>query len=1094
MKQQLRFLMLALLCAVTNFAWGDRWVEVTDLTSLNANGNDIIVIVDKTSGRAMSNNNGTTSAPSAVQVTLSGDKSEITSTVDENLMWRFLRNEDNFQFQKYATSANSNYLYTFNNNNGLRVGGGNDNKFIIQDDFLYNIGQQRYIGVYNNQDWRSYTSINNNIQNTQIAFYKKTADTNTVATPTFTPADGTTFEDEQEISISCATTGATIYYTTDGGEPTTSSTSYNAPFTITETTTVKAIAVKSGMTNSAVASATYTKSEPSPVGGLLYEGFSKYDSDGDGTNEINISNVNLDYSKWDTFSKLYLGGTSNAAANGGCGKLGTGSAIGSMKTKNITLTGNAILTFQLKKYSSDTGKLKVTVTGATFDNGETSKEITPGASWTENTLNIINATGTITLQFATTTKRAYIDEIRLEAAGEIVAAPTITPNGSTFVNSQEVTITAAEGCAIYYTTDGMTTPTTASTLYSGPFTINATTTVKAIAVKGDLTSTVSQATFTKIAALAAPTFEPATGATIAVGTAIKISPDANSTVNGLKYKVNNGNEQVKNTNNYNMVTITENMVDDNEQVTIEAWSIYTYDQDQDPIEGTHATAIFNVVNPVVTFETPATVFANSIDVELSASPEGAKIYYSLDGTPTTSSTEYTGAITLTETTTIKAIAVVSGVSGAVASATYTKGEAAQSTSGIRWTRINSTSDLDAVATRGDKVIITNKVINSEGVNNDKYAMPSSGETGVVITIDDMGTGQYVSLSDESAVAIFKVEKSGSYYRFKVDGTSNYLCANTSNTITPKAIDESLIEDYNATISITDGKEDGFSFTESKKDYKYIRYNPPSTNLFRIYKGTSGTQGVSLYSKSDVTINAIDLKEGIENSTTISDNENELVTVNLYRSLSANMWNAICLPFSMTTTQMESLFGKGYELQQFDNIGNENGGTQLNFASVTGDSEAGVPYIVKPTQSVEKNAVVVISDVNITNTNPTVVEKGGYTFQGIYNPTRLDNIKDNPEQVLFIGANNKFYWPNTSTPMKAFRAYFTVPSDATTTAMSLSTDEGGIITSIALPEVNGLYINGGNDRVYSISGQFIGTKTEGLAKGIYIVNGRKFIVK
>ncbi len=79
----------------------------------------------------------------------------------------------------------------------------------------------------------------------------------TVATPTFTPAEGTYYE-PQSVSISCATDGATICYTTDGTEPTENSSQYSVPLTISETTTLKAKAFKSGYTASTVATATYT--------------------------------------------------------------------------------------------------------------------------------------------------------------------------------------------------------------------------------------------------------------------------------------------------------------------------------------------------------------------------------------------------------------------------------------------------------------------------------------------------------------------------------------------------------------------------------------------------------------------------------------------------------------------------------------------------------------------------------------------------------------------------------------------------------------------------------------------------------------------
>ena len=87
----------------------------------------------------------------------------------------------------------------------------------------------------------------------------------TVATPTFNPESGT-YSEPLSVTISCATEGATIYYTTDGSTPSESSTEYTTALSITETTTVKAIATKDGYLNSGIASATYIINEtPSPT-------------------------------------------------------------------------------------------------------------------------------------------------------------------------------------------------------------------------------------------------------------------------------------------------------------------------------------------------------------------------------------------------------------------------------------------------------------------------------------------------------------------------------------------------------------------------------------------------------------------------------------------------------------------------------------------------------------------------------------------------------------------------------------------------------------------------------------------------------------
>ncbi len=126
------------------------------------------------------------------------------------------------------------------------------------ESFIYSDGQW--------QDWKDYLETDNEtepVDNFSIKVYADAAER--VETPVL-PAAGT-FYGSKSVSITCATKGATIYYTTDGSEPTTNSTEYTAPFSITETTTVKAVAVKTGMVDSDVVSATYTLSAGGDDGG-----------------------------------------------------------------------------------------------------------------------------------------------------------------------------------------------------------------------------------------------------------------------------------------------------------------------------------------------------------------------------------------------------------------------------------------------------------------------------------------------------------------------------------------------------------------------------------------------------------------------------------------------------------------------------------------------------------------------------------------------------------------------------------------------------------------------------------------------------------
>ena len=95
----------------------------------------------------------------------------------------------------------------------------------------------------------------------------QTAPKLTVAAPVFKPDGTTSFRGTQTVEISCATPGASIYYTTDGTMPTSNSTAYNGAISLTSTTTIQAIAVKADMNDSAVAAVTFTRRSSSGGGG-----------------------------------------------------------------------------------------------------------------------------------------------------------------------------------------------------------------------------------------------------------------------------------------------------------------------------------------------------------------------------------------------------------------------------------------------------------------------------------------------------------------------------------------------------------------------------------------------------------------------------------------------------------------------------------------------------------------------------------------------------------------------------------------------------------------------------------------------------------
>ena len=278
-----------------------------------------------------------------------------------------------------------------------------------------------------------------------------------VADPVFTPADGATFTDTQEISLTCTTGGATISYSTDG----LTWTPYTEPFTINETTKVYAKAALNGV-ESNVVTATYTKLEP--VTGSCVT-FKSSEDKGNGTAAqapwtIVKSGVTMNCSKgWvdDGSYRIYQNET-----------LTFTSTVGNI----VMIEFDGVNNYPISRLSTQTGDLTY--------NGN-------------NGIWIGEATEVV----FTASAQARATEIRVYVDGELpsieVAAPAFTPAAQEFEESIDVTLTAEEGATIYYNYDNSDN----WNVYSAALHITETTTVYAKAVKDDVASAVVSATYTK---------------------------------------------------------------------------------------------------------------------------------------------------------------------------------------------------------------------------------------------------------------------------------------------------------------------------------------------------------------------------------------------------------------------------------------------------------------------------------------------------------------------------------------------------------------------------------------------------------------------
>ena len=335
-----------------------------------------------------------------------------------------------------------------------------------------------------------------------------------VASPTFVPGTGT-YTAAQLVTLSDATSGAAIYYTTDGSTPTTSSTPYTGHVTVLQTETLKAIAVVTGAPLSPAASAVYT---------------------------VNL----LPTVATPTFSRA--AGTYNGAQSVTIADATSGATIyytsdGSTPTSGSTQYAGPITvgsTETLKAIAVATGENNSPVAFAAYDINPAVAVATPtftpaaGAYTSTQSVTIADATSGATIYYTTngtmptTSSTPYSGPITvsstetLEAiavlAGDtnsvvasaaytitpmmpVVATPTFSPGAGTYTSAQSVTISdATSGATIYYTTNGSM-PSTSSTSYTGPIMVSSTETLEAVAVlAGDTNSAVASAVYTLSAA------------------------------------------------------------------------------------------------------------------------------------------------------------------------------------------------------------------------------------------------------------------------------------------------------------------------------------------------------------------------------------------------------------------------------------------------------------------------------------------------------------------------------------------------------------------------------------------------------------------
>lgn len=279
----------------------------------------------------------------------------------------------------------------------------------------------------------------------------------------------------------------------------------------------------------------------------------------------------------------------------------------------------------------------------------------------------------------------------------------------------------------------------------------------------------------------------------------------------------------------------------------------------------------------------------------------------------------------------------------------------------------------------------------------------------------------------------------------------------------------------------------------------------SANVGDVLKGNVGdvifgtTEAVAV-SFDNVTFD-IEIAEPLivldETSTTLPVASEKEVPINVKRTIRANEWSTICLPFSMTEAQVYEAFGEDVQLMEFDSYEADDNLTSIevyfydcNETLAEDGFMANYPYIIKTTKDITEFTVTSKIDpegeggiTEFTNGKSGSRKEVYGTFYGT-----LKSGTVIPNNSLFLNGNN-FYYSAGYTPIMGFRGYFEfvdILSSVGNAASAITLRIGEETTSLEALQ-KGIVENG---KVYDLQGRII----ENPGKGIYIKNNKKIIIK
>ncbi len=286
-----------------------------------------------------------------------------------------------------------------------------------------------------------------------------------------------------------------------------------------------------------------------------------------------------------------------------------------------------------------------------------------------------------------------------------------------------------------------------------------------------------------------------------------------------------------------------------------------------------------------------------------------------------------------------------------------------------------------------------------------------------------------------------------------------------------------IYEYNQTVNLKAQPKSGYYFVGWKHGNETVSTDPELS--FTVTGADTYSAEFELLDYVPVTL----LDTNADNVTMFANPGTKNFHVTMNRKLSQNQWNTFCVPFDISEQQINKVWGYNTMLVQFKSVTD----SVLNF-EYAWNIKAGEPYLVKPERTVVQPELDYKGNLVLAS-NPQPKTVGDYSFVGIYSPRAWDNI--GREYYYGVSSGKLVKAKSTSSRLNGMRAYFVLPANALNARLSIQGIETVGIDSEAL--IDGRAI-GGPQRIYNLQGQRVNSDEHSLPAGIYIVNGKKQVIR